>query len=481
MSPSDYQAVIGLEVHVELKTATKIFCACPTCFGAPPNTQCCPVCLGLPGAMPVLNREVVRQAVRAGLALDCEISPILYTDRKQYFYPDLPKAYQISQEAIPLCRDGGLEIKTPSGARRIGIRRIHIEEDAGKLIHTRGKTLIDCNRCGVALIEIVTAPELHTPSEAGAFLRVLRDVLVACGISDCRMHEGSMRCDVNVSLSRSGGASEGGARSEMKNINSFAFVEKAIAYEIERQYALLCRGEELQNETRRYDAARGVTQLMRAKESAIDYRYLAEPDLLAVRLTEEEIERLRCTLPELPAARAERYVGAYGLPAADAAILSSDTALSLYFERAVTGCKYPVLLTNLILTELLRGGLEAGFATTVEPTSLSVLADLFGDGVINSTTAKKLLERLTDRDFDLRAAVAVEGLEQLRDPKALEELIKAVFSENPRAVTDYLGGKTAASRALLGRAMKKTEGRADPILLERLLSEALDRCRREND
>ncbi len=480
MRTSDFQAVIGLEVHVELKTATKIFCSCPTGFGAAPNTQCCPTCMGLPGAMPMLNREVVKQAVRAGLALGCKISTHSHADRKQYFYPDLPKAYQISQDAIPLCSDGGVEIKTEDGLRRIGIRRIHIEEDAGKLIHTGDRTLIDCNRCGVPLIEIVTAPEMHSPSEAGACLRALRDILVACGISDCKMHEGSMRCDVNVSLARQGEAHEGGVRSEIKNINSFAFAEKAIAYEIQRQSELLCRGEALQSETRRYDAARGVTQLMRVKESAVDYRYLVEPDLLAIHLSDAEIEALRDTLPELPGDRAARYIQTYGISASDAAILSSDSALSAYFEEAVAACRYPVLLTNLLITELLRESGEEDFCSTVASASLATLADLFGEGTINSTTTKKLLARLMVGNFDLRAAVKTEGLEQLRDPQALAGIIEAVLAENPQAVADYLRGKCAASRALLGRAMKKTEGRADPILLERLLAEALERARKEN-
>ncbi len=469
---SDYEAVVGLEVHAELKTATKIYCACPTGFGAPPNTLCCPVCLGLPGALPTLNRRAVELAVKAGLALGCGISTLSRTDRKQYFYPDLPKAYQISQDPYPLCFKGGLNVRTEQGERRIGIRRIHIEEDAGKLIHTGERTLIDCNRCGVPLIEIVTDPEMHSPEEAGAFLRGLRDILVACGVSDCKMHEGSMRCDVNISLRKKGGE-ELGTRCEIKNINSFAFVEKAIAYEMQRQFALLADGAKMKNETRRYDSAKGITELMRVKERAADYRYLAEPDLPSILLTEEEIEAIRLTLPELPQAKASRLCREYGIAAADAEILMGDSDLAAYFEQAARQSAYPKTLVHLLLTELLRLSKGEIFASPVKAESLAALADLVGNGTVNSSTAKKLLLRLCEADLDVVRTVQEEGLTQLTDPDVLREVVAAVLEEEARAVADFCAGKKVAANALLGKAMKKTGGKAEPRLLEQLLWQAL--------
>ncbi len=473
MNLHGYEAVIGLEVHAELKTATKIFCACPTTFGAPPNTLCCPVCLGLPGALPTLNRRAVTLAVRAGLALGCEISRLSRTDRKQYFYPDLPKAYQISQDAVPLCRGGEVEIDAEGGVRSIRLRRIHIEEDAGKLIHIGSETLIDCNRCGVPLIEIVTEPDMKSPAEASAFLRALRDILVACEVSDCKMHEGSMRCDVNVSLARVGESRIGGVRCEIKNINSFAFVEKAIAYELARQAELLSRGETLQNETRRFDAAKAITEPMRSKETAADYRYLAEPDLPALRLSESDIEEIRATLPELPRARRARFVHDYGVTEADAAVLASSASLAAFFEQAAAETVHRTTLSGMVLTELLRHSTAEEFASHVAPSRMAALATLAGEGTVNSSTAKALLARLQKGDFDLIEAVKAEGLAQLRDPEKLRHIINAVIEGQPQAVADYQSGKTAALHALLGQVMRQTRGRADPVLAEALLKAAL--------
>ena len=472
MMTTDFEAVIGLEVHAELKTATKIFCSCPTTFGAAPNTLCCPVCLGLPGALPTLNRRAVELAVRAGLALDCKIATLCRTDRKQYFYPDLPKAYQISQDPYPLCFDGGLDVGEGEHALRIGIARIHIEEDAGKLIHTGDKTLVDCNRCGVPLIEIVTRPVLRSPEEAGAFLRALRQILVTCEVSDCRMQEGSLRCDVNVSL-RKKGSEELGTRTEIKNINSFAFVEKAIAYEIQRQTELLQSGSVLRAETRRFDASTGKTELMRIKESADDYRYLAEPDLPALALTQEEIDAIAKTLPELPRARAERLTRDCGIAKADAEIFVTDPALGDYFEQAASATTHKTLLSGLILTDLLRHCQSDPFASPVKARRMGEIAEMMGEGRVNSSTAKKLVARLIEGDFDPREAVLAEGLAQIRDRETLVRIVDEVLTESSKAVADYKNGKLAALRALQGRAMAKTKGLADPVLLETILLEKL--------
>ncbi len=469
MTYENYEVVIGLEVHAELKTATKIFCACPTVFGAPPNTQCCPVCLGLPGAMPVLNRRAVELAVTAGLALSCEIAPYSRADRKQYFYPDLPKAYQISQADSPFCKNGGLEIESPTrGCVRIGIERIHLEEDAGKLVHRDAQTFVDCNRCGVPLIEIVSRPDLRSAEEAVAYLKSLRAVLLTCGISDCRMQEGSMRCDVNLSV-RKRGEERFGVRTEIKNINSFAFAEKAIRYEQERQIELMERGERIQPETRRFDAQKGITVRMRIKETADDYRYLQEPDLLPVHVDQGVIDRLRAALPELPAARALRLQKSYGVTADDAAILVGESALADYFESAARSTAYPKLAVNLLLSDLLRHCASDPFSSPVSPYRLGELAELLGEGTINSATAKKLLSRSLNADIPLRETVEREGLGQIRDEERLVPIIRAVIASLPRVVADYKGGKRAALQALLGNVMKQTGGRADPVAAERLL------------
>ena len=468
-----YEAVIGLEVHAELKTASKIFCACSTRFGASPNTQCCPICAGLPGAMPRLNRRAVELAILAGLALECEIAEVSGIDRKQYFYPDLPKAYQISQGEHPICRNGGLDITVDGGTRRVGILRIHIEEDAGKLMHVDGKTLVDYNRCGVPLIEIVSTPSVRSGREAAAYVRELRDLLVACGITDGKMQEGSLRCDVNISL-RPRGTDALGVRTEIKNINSFTFIEKAIDYEIARQSALLARGEQVERETRRYDAASGKTYSMRSKEQVKDYRFLTEPDLLSIRVTREEIESLRATLPEFPRARVARLMSACGLSEYDATQLVSDPCLADYFEAAQKHTVYAKTLASLILTELLRLCRTQPFFTSISPMHVGALAELLGVGMINSSTAKKLLARLFEIDEDPREIVEREKLAQIRDPEELSAVIAEVLATNARAVNDYRRGKRAALKSLQGQVMARTAGRADPVLLERLLLDVLD-------
>lgn len=471
---SHFETVIGLEVHVELKTKTKIFCSCPTTFGAEPNTQCCPVCLGLPGAMPTLNRRVVELAVLAGLALNCDISHESRIDRKQYFYPDLPKAYQISQANVPICRAGHLDIDTSAGTRRIGITRIHIEEDAGKLVHTPHHTRIDCNRCGVPLIEIVSEPDLRSPEEAVAYLKALRAVLVTCGISDCKMQEGSMRCDINLSV-RHRGEESFGVRAEIKNVNSFAYAEKAMRYEEKRQIDMLVRGEEIFSETRRYDEASETTVCMRVKEKADDYRYLNEPDLMPIRISDEDIARVLTRLPELPRARAIRMQAAYGISLAEAKSLFSDTALADYFEQVALQTAYPKLALNLLLSDLLHHVPAEPFVSPVRASRLGELANLVGEGKINSSTAKKLLLRLVQADFSLRETIEAEGLWQIRDEALLTNVVREVLLQQARAVADYKKGKRAAMQVLMGNIMKKTGGRADPILADRILQKELSR------
>lgn len=470
-----YELTVGLEVHVELATKTKIFCSCPTAFGAPPNTQCCPVCMGLPGSLPVLNRHAVELGMMAGLALNCEISRQCRTDRKQYFYPDLPKAYQISQEGAPICTNGALTVTLADGSeKRIGISRIHVEEDAGKLIHEGNSTLIDCNRCGVPLIEIVSAPDMHSGEEAVAYLKSLRAILVSCGISDCRMQEGSMRCDVNISV-RELGSETLGVRTEIKNVNSFAFVEKAIRYEFERQIALLEQGETILSETRRYDEGKGTTVRMRVKESAEDYRYLSETDLLPWCPTEEDIDRLRALIPELPRARADRMKAQYGIPSSAVDILLGDLAMADYFEEAAKGARYPETLVNLLLTDLSRFCSSDPFVAPVAPARLRELSEMMGNRTVNSATAKKLLTRLCEKDFSPTEAVEREGLSQICDRALLVSLAERAILEMAKAAEDYRSGKTAALKALLGKMMALSQGRADPEMSETVLLEQLNR------
>ena len=470
---ADYEAVIGLEVHAELKTKSKIFCSCATAFGATPNSQCCPICMGLPGAMPSLNRRAVELAIKAGLLLHCEIARHSRIDRKQYFYPDLPKAYQISQDTHPLCKNGYLDLTCASETLRVGIERIHIEEDAGKLIHGAEATLVDYNRCGIGLIEIVSKPDLRTGEQAAAYLRTLREVLLAADISDGKMQEGSLRCDVNLSV-RKRGESVFGVRTEIKNLNSFSFVQKAIEYEFGRQCEILLSGGEVERETRRFDEQTGKTYSMRTKESAADYRFLIEPDLLSIAVDERELERIRGELPEMPAERAQRLMQRFSIRESDAKILVSDRWLADYFEATVAHTNAPLSALNLILGELLRMSEGECFSSPILPRRVGELADLLDTGIINSSTAKKLLSRLVTGDFDPREIVDREDLAQIRDEAVLREVIVRVLDENPRAVRDYLGGKTNAIRALQGRAMAQTGGRADPVLLEMLLPKMLN-------
>jgi len=461
--------VVGLEVHIELSTATKIFCSCPTTFGAEPNTQCCPVCTGMPGALPVLNEQAVRFAVKAGLATGCTIARHSKLDRKNYFYPDLPKAYQISQYDLPLCRDGGLEITGENGeTKRIGITRIHIEEDAGKLVHTAEGTLVDCNRCGVPLIEVVSEPDIRSAQEAKAYLQKLRAIALYTGISDCRMNEGSLRCDVNLSVRRRGETALG-VRTEMKNLGGFQYVVKAIEYEFARQVKALEAGEAIVQETRRFDPQSGKTYSMRGKEDAEDYRYFPDPDLPPIEVSEALLEEVRAQIPPLPDERRAVYTERYGLSPYTAEQICMTKDLADYFEAAASYTDYPVLAANLILGDVLRLAGTEEASIPIAPKRLGQVAQMLGKGDVNSGGGRRVLEALWEKDLDPAAYVREEGIGQISDEASLAAWVREAIEECPGAVSDYRRGKTAALQALMGRAMKKSGGRANPVRLEELL------------
>lgn len=471
----DYEMVCGLEVHVELATKTKIFCSCPTTFGAEPNTQCCPVCTGMPGTLPVLNKQVVDYAVKAGIATNCEIARYSKEDRKNYFYPDLPKAYQISQYDLPLCEHGWLEIETDNGTKKIGITRIHIEEDAGKLMHddTHG-TMIDCNRCGVPLIEIVSEPDIRTAEEAVAYVRKLRAIMLYTGVSDCRMNEGSLRCDVNLSV-RKRGEEKFGTRTEMKNINSFVFIQKAIEYEYKRQVEAIEAGETIVQETRRYDSVSGKTFSMRKKEDANDYRYFPDPDLPPIILTDTVIKMLGDAVPELPDARKKKYVGEYGLSAHDAEQLIANKYIADYFEAAAKLTAYPKLLANLMTGELFSLLEQDGddVVIPIDGAHLASVATMSGDGTINSSTAKKLVKTLFEKDADPEIIVKENDLAQISDPEILGKFVDEAIASDPKTVAAVKAGRTNAAKALMGKIMAKTGGKGNPVKINELLEAAL--------
>ena len=462
-----YEMVIGLEVHVELKTKTKIFCNCKTDFGAEPNTHVCPVCMGMPGTLPVLNKKVVDYAIKAGLATNCSIARFSKQDRKNYFYPDLPKAYQISQYDLPLCEHGYVDIETADGSKRIGITRIHIEEDAGKLVHdAKLGTLIDCNRCGVPLIEIVSEPDIRSAEEADAYLRKLRAAILYTGVSDCKMNEGSLRCDVNLSVRKPG--EPFGTRTEMKNINSFQFIAKAIDYEYRRQVDALESGESVVQETRRFDADSGKTYSMRKKEDANDYRYFPDPDLPPIVITEEKLAALKAEIPMLPDERKKLYTETYGLTAYDSEVITNELAVADYFEKTACATRYPKLAANMLITDILRSYDSENGDLPVKPERLAALADLLGDGKINSSTGKKIVGELLVSDFDPAVYVAEHGLEQINDRAVLEQAVREVLISDAKSVASYKAGKTAALKALVGKVMAKTGGKANPVMVNEL-------------
>ena len=471
----NYEMVIGLEVHVELKTETKIFCGCKTTFGAEPNTHCCPVCMGMPGTLPVLNEKVVEYAVKAGVATNCKIARSSKQDRKNYFYPDLPKAYQISQYDLPLCFDGHIDVETSAGEKRIGITRIHIEEDAGKLVHDdRCGTMIDCNRCGVPLIEIVSEPDIRSGEEAIAYLEKLRAIIMYTGVSDCRMQEGSLRCDVNLSV-RKVGETEFGTRTEMKNLNSFAFIAKAIEYEYKRQVEAIENGETIVQETRRFDETTGKTFSMRRKENANDYRYFPEPDLPMIEITEDKLTELTGQIPTLPDERKRGYIERYGLDAHTAEMIINEKSVADYFETAADACKYPKTAANLLTGEIFRLLDPDRKQLAIRPEYLASIADMFGSKVINSSTAKHLVKEVWASGENPVEVVEKKNLAQINDEETILAAVRTVIEENPKSRADFKAGKTAASGAVVGQVMKKTGGKANPEILNKLVLEELSR------
>ena len=474
MSVADFQPVIGLEVHAQLLTRSKIFCGCSTEFGAPPNAHTCAVCLGMPGVLPVLNETVVEFAVRVGRALGCRINPVSIWARKNYFYPDLPKGYQISQYDQPLCEHGALEIDTDDGPRRVRILRIHLEEDAGKNVHDAGggESLVDLNRSGVPLVEIVSEPDIRSSSEAAEYLKALRDILVYLGVNDGNLEEGSFRCDANVSVMRKG-ASQYGQRVELKNINSFRFVQKAIDYEIGRQVELIESGGRVAQETRLFDAVRGETRSMRSKEEAHDYRYFPEPDLPPLRIPAGYVERIERELPELPRAKLHRFVGTYGLPAYDAKILVGDRALADLFEKVQAVYKGPAKkLSNWFLGELLRlmkeEAREVG-ALRFTPPQFASLLEMVDAGELSNNAAKDVFAEMFRTGRSPREVAQEKGLIQVQDTGAVEAAVDAVLAANPGEVEKYRAGRKQVLGFLVGQVMKAMKGKGNPALVNAAL------------
>ena len=472
-----FESVIGLEVHAQLLTASKIFCGCSTKFGASPNMNTCPVCLGMPGVLPVLNRQVVEFAMKMALATHCTVAPCSQFARKNYFYPDLPKGYQISQYEFPLARDGWVDITTETGTRRIRVHRIHMEEDAGKLVHDEFQPIsyVDFNRTGVPLLEIVSEPDLRTPDEAVAYLKSLREVLRYLEICDGNMEEGSMRCDANISL-RPVGTEVLGVKTELKNMNSFRNVQRALEFEIRRQAALLQSGEVIVQETRLWDATRNVTLSMRGKEEAHDYRYFPDPDLVPLAIPSDWVTTLRSALPELPDARRDRFLREYGLPAYDAQVLTSSKALADYFEMAVGFFRKPKVVSNWIMSELLRllnrdnREIEA---CLVSPDNLAELLLLIDGGTISGKIAKTVFEEMVATGQRARSVVEEKGLVQVKDENAIEAVVEEVLAENPAEVTLYRAGKEKLLGFFVGQIMKKTRGKANPKLVNEILLKKL--------
>ncbi|HHY46107.1 MAG TPA: Asp-tRNA(Asn)/Glu-tRNA(Gln) amidotransferase subunit GatB [Firmicutes bacterium] len=479
-----YETVIGLEVHVELLTASKIFCNCSTQFGAEPNSHTCPICLGLPGVLPVVNKRAVEFAIRTALALNCKVSEFSKFDRKNYFYPDLPKNYQISQYDLPLGLEGHLTISYDGEVRRIGIRRVHLEEEAGKSIHEGSDivgasySLEDYNRAGIPLLEIVSEPDIRSPREAYVYLNTLRNILRYIGVSDCKMEEGSLRCDANISVRRAGSTTFG-AQTELKNLNSFRAVEKGLEYERVRQIRALERGEEIVRETRHWDEARGVTVSMRSKEEAHDYRYFPEPDLVPMVIDREWVEQVRSTLPELPAARRERFIKEYGLPEYDAELLTESRALADFFEECVKGHHDAKAVSNWVMSELL--GLLNAEGKSIEespvtPEYVVQVLDLMAKGTISGRIAKEVFEESFRTGRMPGAIIEERGLVQISDESQLAGVIAEVIRENPGPCADFAAGKEKALTFLVGQVMKKTKGRANPRLVNKLLKDRLERA-----
>jgi aspartyl-tRNA(Asn)/glutamyl-tRNA(Gln) amidotransferase subunit B len=480
-SRAKYEPVIGLEVHVQLLTASKIFCSCSTRFGDPPNTNVCPVCLGLPGALPVLNRKAVEFAVLAAMALNCRINETSIFARKNYFYPDLPKGYQISQYDKPLAEFGWIDITTGTGKKKIGITRLHLEEDAGKSLHegfpdSEETTAIDLNRSGVPLIEIVSEPDIASPDEAYEYLTRLKEIILYTGVSDCNMEEGSLRCDANVSV-RLRGQKEFGTKTEVKNVNSFRFIREALEYEIERHIGVIESGGKITQETRLYNASEGKTYGMRSKEQAHDYRYFPEPDLLPLVVDTKWQAEIRKTLPELPEARRQRMVADYGITEYDVQVLTSTQALADQFEAAAKAAKNPKRVANLVQSELM-GRLKAkGLEIEQSPISMNgvaMSADLVESGAISGKMLKDLYDLCFERGQDFPVVYEKEKPRQITDTSAIEKIIDEVFAANPKQLEQYRGGKKTVIGFFVGQVMKASKGQANPQLVNELLAKKLE-------
>lgn len=476
---NNYEIVVGLEVHAELSTKTKIFCGCKNEFGAEVNTNVCPVCMGLPGTLPVLNEQVVEYAIKMGHALNCHINSVTKQDRKNYFYPDLPKSYQISQFDIPLCENGYLDVLVGDEVKRIGVTRIHIEEDAGKLIHDAdlGGTLADYNRCGVPLIEIVSEPDIRSADEAKAYLDTMHTTLLYLGISDAKMQEGSVRCDVNVSV-RPKGSTEFGTRVEMKNVNSFSAAHRAITYEANRQIDVLSHGGKIEQETRKWDDVKGRSVVLRSKEDAQDYRYFPDPDLLTFVVPQEKIDRLKARLPELPVAKTMRYMSEYGLSKADSELLALDKNVAEFFEKCVGSGKCSAKsVSNWILGDVFKILNERrcsinDLALTAE--NLSEMISLIEKKTISNAAGKTVFEIIVDADKDPNEIVKEKGLAQVSDTGALAAIVEKVLANNEKAVNDYKSGKTNVVGFLVGQCMKESRGQGNPSILKEMVVAAID-------
>ncbi len=470
----EFKTVIGLEVHAELDTKSKIYCGCTTEFGGDENTHVCPVCSGMPGVLPMLNRKVVEYCVKAGLALNCAINPYSRQDRKHYFYPDLPKAFQTSQFDQPLCLNGYVDIVAGGQPKRIGITRIHIEEDAGKLIHGADQTRVDYNRCGVPLIEIVTEPDFENSAQVHAFLEALREILLYTEVSNCKMEEGSLRCDVNLSIHREG--EPFGTRTEMKNLNSFSAAAAAVEYEAQRQRRVVLGGGKISQDTLRWDDEAGYNYVMRSKEDADEYFYFPEPDIMPMVLSEGYIERIRKTLPELPAKRRERYVQVMGLPMYDAQLLTVSKFISDFFDRTVAAGAQPKAVSNFIMGDITRLLNERGLApekVPIQPDAMAELLDLISKGVISNSMGSKVIEIMFEETKSPADIVRERGMAQVSDAGAIRGMCEQVIAENPKIVADYKGGKVKAITALVGQVMKMSRGKANPAMVNQLLEELL--------
>ncbi len=474
----EFEAVIGLEVHAELSTKTKIYCGCTTEFGGKPNTHVCPICLGLPGSLPKLNKKVVDYGIKAGLAFNCKINKVSRMDRKNYFYPDCPKNYQITQDEIPLCSDGYIEIELPNGEKKkIGVERIHIEEDAGKLLHTKVGTLVDYNRAGVPLIEIVSKSDIRTTEEATLYLQRLKSILSSIDVSDCKMEEGSLRCDGNISV-RPSGSNEFGVKSEIKNMNSFKALEKALSYEYDRHIEAINNGEKLEQETRRWDEANNVTALMRSKERANDYRYFPEGDLVTINISDEWIEEIRKTIPELPHEKAERFVKEYDIPKYDAGVLTLTMTMANFFEETAKVSGDAKAASNWLMGDISR--LLNENAMSVEelkftPAQLAELIKLISSGTISNNIGKKVVGEMFKTGKSPKLIVEEKGLIQNNDEGTIRDVVKKVIADNPKSIEDYKNGKKRAIGFLIGIVMKETKGKANPQIVNKLVNEEVQK------